>query len=123
MTDDREDEIIQYKVRPVIRWAVTRYHSYSHTNGKGGGAGSEGKGEFDSFNTAKDVGYALCSQEHKALGWALDDNRIQYPKDDTPEECLASAESERIEAAAAWERFRNSPEYANSQTVGNGAGI
>ena len=117
MIEDRQNEIIEYKVRPVIRWAVTRYHSYEILNGKGGGAGSDGKGEFDRFETAKDVGYALCSQEHQALGWPPADNRIRYPKDNSPEECLASAENERIEAAAAWERFKNSPEFANSQTL------
>ncbi len=108
MAGDREDDIIEYKVRPVIRWVVTRFHS------TGRSAGSEGRGEFDHFQTARDVGYALCSQEHRTLGWDPGDDRIRYPKDNSPEECLAAAERDRAEAAVAWERFKNSPEYTAS---------
>lgn len=65
---------IEYRVRPVERYIVTRY--------KGGiaSSGIEGRGEFDNFETAYEVAYALCKAEHDRLGWPLGDERIQYPK-------------------------------------------
>lgn len=67
-------EKIEYRVRPVTRYIVTRYEE------DGRGAGSDPKGEFDNYETAYAVGYALCKEEHDRLGWPLDDERIQYPR-------------------------------------------
>lgn len=67
-------DLIEYKVRPVARYVVTRYES----RGKAGG--SEQLGEFDNAETAHAVAYALCRAEHERLGWPVGDERIQYPQ-------------------------------------------
>jgi hypothetical protein len=70
---------IEYRVRPVTRYIVTRYEAQSdgvvETDG-----GSTQHGEFDDFNTAYAVGYALAKAEHDRLGWPLDDPRMKYPE-------------------------------------------
>ncbi|NII73916.1 hypothetical protein FHW84_002489 [Dyella sp. SG562] len=66
---------VEYKVRPVTRYLVTRYMS------EGDGAGSSSiQGEFDSEHVAYEVGYALCRAEHDRLGYPVGDERIQYPE-------------------------------------------
>jgi hypothetical protein len=66
-------EKLEYRVRPVTRYVVTRFHQ------SGNGSGCEARGEFDSHKAAYDVAYALCKLEHDALGWPIADERIQYP--------------------------------------------
>lgn len=69
---------IEYRVRPVTRYIVTRFESVDHD------AKSEaslcGKGEYDNEITAYEVGYALCKAEHDKRGWPMCDERIQYPR-------------------------------------------
>ncbi|WP_136259370.1 hypothetical protein [Rhodanobacter lindaniclasticus] len=67
-------DLIEYKVRPVTRYVVTRYEG----NGKLGMCGQQG--EFDNAETAHAVAYALCRAEHERLGWPVGDERIQYPQ-------------------------------------------
>ena len=77
MSDDQPDVRVEYKIRPVTRYIVTRYHE---TSGPGGDAsGSECKGEFDNAESAYQVGYALAKHDHELLGYPLGDDRIQYP--------------------------------------------
>jgi hypothetical protein len=71
-------EKIEYRVRPVTRFIVTRFHSVS--DDRGDSAGCEGKGEFDNADTAYAVAYALCKEEHERLGYPVADERIQYPQ-------------------------------------------
>jgi hypothetical protein len=56
---------IEYKVRPVTRWVVTRYQAgESSDDGRMCCAGrSETRGEFDNEQKAYDVGYALAKLE------------------------------------------------------------
>lgn len=69
---------VEYRVRPVTRYIVTRY--YEETQGAGRGlCGSQFKGEFDSSRIAYEVGYALAKEEHERLGYPIGDERIQYP--------------------------------------------
>jgi hypothetical protein len=68
---------IEYRVRPVTRYIVTRF--WSENGGDLNGAGSSQHGEFDNADTAYQVGYALCAAEHERLGWPLSDERIRYP--------------------------------------------
>lgn len=70
-------ELIEYRVREVPRYIVTRYEE-EHTGDKCS-AGSSVHGEFDNFDTAYAVAYALCKAEHDKLGWPPGDERIQYP--------------------------------------------
>lgn len=64
---------IEYRVRPVTRYVVTRFHSERH------GGGCSTKGEYENANVAYEVARALCQAEHQCMGWPLDDERIRYP--------------------------------------------
>lgn len=64
---------VEYRVRPVTRYIVTRFHKTDN------GGGVETKGEFDSPVVAYEVGYALAKEEHQRLGYPVGDERIQYP--------------------------------------------
>ena len=66
---------IEYKVREVKRYIVTRYHESDN----GGSCGVDAKGEFDNPNIAYEVAYALCKDDHERLGYPPADERIQYP--------------------------------------------
>lgn len=64
---------VEYRVRPVTRYIVTRFHSDAQSGG------CETKGEFDSADAAYQVGYALAKDEHQRLGYPVGDERIKYP--------------------------------------------
>lgn len=65
--------MIEYRVRPVTRYVVTRFED-NETHG-----GSSQHGEFDNQDVAHEVAYALCRAEHERLGYPPGDERIQYP--------------------------------------------
>jgi hypothetical protein len=67
-------ETIEYRVRPVTRYVVTRYEA------SGNGAGVRTLGEYDNQMVAQEVGYALCKAEHERLGYPPGDMRIIYPQ-------------------------------------------
>lgn len=75
---------VEYRVRKIERYVVTRYHEI----GGGIGAGVDTKGEYGNAGTAREVAYALCKAEHDSLGWPIGDERIQYPRWD---EAVANA--------------------------------
>lgn len=64
---------VEYRVRPITRYVVTRYFEDESRSG------SDPKGEFDNSLIAYEVAYALCKDEHQRLGWPPGDERIQYP--------------------------------------------
>jgi hypothetical protein len=70
-------ETIEYRVRPVTRYIVTRFTN--DPNGVKGGS-IEGRGEYENSEVAFEVGYALCKAEHDKLGWPPGDMRIKYPE-------------------------------------------
>ncbi len=70
---------IEYSVRPVTRFHVTRWHGGTDANGRDCG-GCDSKGEFDSEAAAYEVAYALCREEHRQAGTPPDDPNFQYPK-------------------------------------------
>jgi hypothetical protein len=90
-----ELRLVEYSVRPVTRYIVTRYEERDgddnyrssddpriaeHRVGKAKVCcGSSGHGEFDNGQTAYDVAYALCRAEHERLGLPIADERIRYP--------------------------------------------
>ena len=65
---------VEYRVRPVTRYIVTRYHE-----DEVGLAGCDFKGEYGSEEVAYEVGYALAKEEHQRLGYPPGDERIKYP--------------------------------------------
>ncbi len=78
---------LEYRVRPVTRYVVTRYTNPSANEPNVACSGrTETKGEFDNQETAEAVAYALCKQEHESRGWPVDDRRICYPHSCSREE-------------------------------------
>jgi len=64
---------IEYRVRPVTRYIVTRYRNDTGV--------SSIKGEYDSQQMAHEVAYALCKAEHDAAGTHPGDMDFVYPLD------------------------------------------
>jgi hypothetical protein len=72
---------LEYRVRPVTRYIVTRYANTDANKPNVASSGSvEMRGEYDSPQVAESVAYALCKQEHEHLGWPVGDDRIRYPE-------------------------------------------
>jgi len=75
------DKQISYRVRPVTRYVVTRYDAeYDRATSSGSTGFSTQRGEFDNFETAYAVAYALCKKEHDDSGLPPGDERFQYPE-------------------------------------------
>lgn len=71
---------VEYRVVPITRFQVTRYHEDEDTVA----CGTEQKGEYGNARTAHEVAYALCKEEHRQLGYEPGDERIQYPRQRDP---------------------------------------
>lgn len=68
---------IEYRVRPVTRYIVTRWEG--HEDGRCSSPSSAVSGEYDNADMAYAVGYALCKAEHDRLGYPPGDERVTYP--------------------------------------------
>lgn len=75
---------IEYRVKPVTRFIVTKWEKDVEPEemGSAGHAATVAAGgaEYDSYDTAFAVAYALCKADHDWLGYHPDDERVQYPK-------------------------------------------
>lgn len=67
---------VEYRVKPIIRYVVTRYEE----SPGGNGASVTERGTYDNPDVAWEVGYAMCKLDHERMGYPLDDPRIQYPR-------------------------------------------
>ena len=65
--------MIEYRVKPVTRYVVTRYEKTE----TGGGVSTVG--EYDNAEIAYHVGYAMCRTEHAKAGTPPDDMNFVYP--------------------------------------------
>jgi hypothetical protein len=82
------DSKIEYKVRPVTRYVVTRYQeSLSGVTGS-----SQTKGEFDNHQAAFDVAYALCKDEHERLKLPVGSDLIKYPAPHSAMGCVVKSD-------------------------------
>lgn len=77
---------VEYKIRPVVRYVVTRWHEAEPGTIAESMGGVETKGEFDNHGTAYAVAYALAKEEHSRLGYPVGDERIKYPDECRPSE-------------------------------------
>jgi hypothetical protein len=68
------DMVVEYKVRTVTRYIVTRYE------GGPNGASSTQKGEYENGEIAHEVAYALCKSEHEASGKEVGSMDFRYPE-------------------------------------------
>lgn len=64
---------IEYRVKPITRYVVTRYESADLMGS------SEQRGMYDNVGTAFDVAYALCRLEHEKSGELPDSMNFIYP--------------------------------------------
>jgi hypothetical protein len=68
--------MIEYKVREVTRYIVTRF--YDSPDDYANAKGSKVLGEFDNESDAYGVADALSFKEREDLGWPPGDERIQF---------------------------------------------
>ena len=66
-------DLIEYRIRPVTRFIVTRFEMTA------GNGVSKTLGEFENADLAHQAGHALAFSEREALGWPPGDDRIQFP--------------------------------------------
>ena len=74
---------VEYRVRPITRYIVTRWHEETDDQGRHLG-GSDTRGEYDNAEVAYEVAYALCKAEHDASGQPLDSMSFIYPEPIVP---------------------------------------
>ncbi len=67
---------IEYRIRKVTRYILTRYEETTN----GGGVQQIG-GEYDNPQMAYEIGYAMAKLDHDRQGWPVGDDRIKYPED------------------------------------------
>lgn len=73
---------VQYRLRTVTRYVVTRYESEVSEDRRSGTVGtSEQRGEYDNAATAYAVAYALCKAEHDAAGAPPGSMDFIYPEE------------------------------------------
>lgn len=75
--------MIEYKVRPVTRFMVTRFEASNSVdeNGKANcGVGSRCLGTFDSEEVAYNVAYSLARADSERLGLPPDSMEVIYPE-------------------------------------------
>jgi hypothetical protein len=70
--------MIEYRVRTVPRFIVTKFENY-----EGGGCSCGAVGTYDSFDVAYEVGCALAKAEQERLGLLPGDLGVIFP-DTTP---------------------------------------
>lgn len=70
---------IEYRVRPVTRYIVTRYYSEILPNGTGCGGCESIGGEFDNMEQANKVAKAMSSLEPEAVCFQLADPGSTHP--------------------------------------------
>ncbi len=68
---------VEYQVKELTRYTVTRWYSEAGPTGDGGGC--IGYGEFDNANQAYEVATSMASNECLVNGWAIDDERMKFP--------------------------------------------
>jgi len=70
---------VEYRVRPVTRFIVTRWFGDDRSGG------CAPRGEFERAEVAYEVAYALCKAEHDASGEPVNSMNFIYPKPVLPE--------------------------------------
>lgn len=74
---------IEYRVKEVTRYVVTRWEADVQPPGCGSSGSSAvvaaGGAQYDNWETAYAVAYALCKADHDWLGYPLGDDRVMYP--------------------------------------------
>ena len=70
---------VEYRVRPITRYVVTRYEaSEPDANGRQH-ASCDQRGIYENGEVAYQVAYALCKAEHDASGEPAESVNFSYP--------------------------------------------
>ena len=77
--DDGMTKKVEYRVRSVTKYIVTRYEESGNADGLAVCAGSTQHGTFENGETAYHVARALCRQEHVASGEPVGSMNFIYP--------------------------------------------
>ena len=64
---------VEYKIRPVTRYVITRFTDEDRTRA------SETRGTYENGEVAYQVAYALCKMEHDASGEPVGSMNFIYP--------------------------------------------
>lgn len=72
--------VVQYQVRPITRYVVTRYEKQPPNEHGLCASGCSTRGEYDNANVAFEVAYALCKSEHDASGDEVGSMNFIYPE-------------------------------------------
>lgn len=95
MTDNLELKRVEYRIKPVTRYIVTRFEAWNLPAGSNCAQADTThvaeQGEYANADMAWEVGYALAKQRHELIGWPLNDERIQYPRRPGEVECIKVA--------------------------------
>lgn len=86
MNEAQDFGSLEYRVKPVTRYVITRYEEGA--NGCSGGVAT--RGEYENADVAWEVAYALCKQEHERYGYPVGDNRIRYPEHPHRQNCFSA---------------------------------
>jgi hypothetical protein len=70
---------IEYKIRPVTRYVVTRYDEQEMVAGRFSG-GCTTQGEYDNADLAYEVAYALAKEQARILNLPPGDMTVIFPK-------------------------------------------
>lgn len=83
--------LIEYQVREIKRFIVTRFETSGPDDDGRGKSGVSEIGEYSNPDMAYEVGYAVCKAEHARLGFPIDDDRIHYPQRPGEVACIKPA--------------------------------
>lgn len=94
--NDLELKKLEYRIKPITRFVVTKYEEWGEPDNSPSQSAltrnvSEA-GTFDNPDMAWEVGYALCKERHRLIGWPPGDESIQYPEHPTNKGAARQAE-------------------------------
>jgi hypothetical protein len=72
--------MIEYRIKPVTRYVITRFEAATdNADGTESGGSCEQRGEYANADTAYDVAYALCKLEHDKASAPVGSMDFIYP--------------------------------------------
>lgn len=70
---------VEYRVRPITRYVVTRFEESEPDSEGRASASCSQKGIYENGEVAYQVAYALCKAEHDASGEPAESVNFSYP--------------------------------------------
>lgn len=79
MPEGLELKRVEYRVKPVTRYIVTKCENWGTPQGDKDERKVTEIGEHLNADVAWEIAYALAKQMHEMIGWPPGDERITYP--------------------------------------------